>query len=72
MLLQGQDKFVSPYPGAAANNPRIESGGEEKRVMRGGSWHQKVNYVRCGIRARYPAEFVDSRVGVRLVREVAK
>lgn len=69
-----QDKFVTPYPAGAAKNPRIESGGEEKRVMRGGSWAQKVNYVRCGIRSRYEPEFVDhlGRVGLRVVREVAR
>ena len=69
-----QDKFVTPYPSGAAKNPRIESGGEEKRVMRGGSWAQKVNYVRCSIRSRYEPEFVDhlGRVGMRVVREVAR
>jgi len=69
-----QDKFVTPYPAAASKNPRIESGGEEKRVMRGGSWAQKMNYVRCSIRSRYEPEFVDQlgRVGVRVVREVAR
>ncbi|MBK9446126.1 MAG: formylglycine-generating enzyme family protein [Betaproteobacteria bacterium] len=68
-----QDKFVTPYPTAVAKNPRIESGGEEKRVMRGGSWAQKLNYVRCGIRSRYEPEFVDhlGRVGMRVVREIS-
>lgn len=67
-----QDKFVSPYPTTIIKNPRIENGGEEKRVMRGGSWAQKVNYVRCGIRSRYEPDFSDhyGRVGMRIVREV--
>ncbi len=66
-----QDKFVSPYPVSSTKNPRVETGGEEKRVMRGGSWAQKVNYVRCSIRSRYEPEFVDvlGRVGLRVVRE---
>lgn len=69
-----QDKFVTPYPSGVAKNPRIESGGEEKRVMRGGSWAQKLNYVRCGVRSRYEPEFVDphGRVGLRVVREIAR
>lgn len=69
-----QDKFVTPYPTSVTMNPRIESGGEEKRVMRGGSWDQKVNYVRCGIRSRYDPDFQDKigRVGMRVVRDVAK
>lgn len=69
-----QDKFVSPYPIAIENNPRLESGGEEKRVMRGGSWDGRVNYVRCGIRNRYDPAFTDSdgRVGVRVVREISR
>ncbi|EXI65567.1 MAG: Serine/threonine-protein kinase pkn1 [Candidatus Accumulibacter adjunctus] len=69
-----QDKFVSPYPVLPKENPRIETGGEEKRVMRGGSWGQKVNYVRCGIRSRYEPEFVDvaGRVGLRVVRDTER
>ncbi|MCD2341058.1 formylglycine-generating enzyme family protein [Ideonella azotifigens] len=69
-----QDKFVSPYPTAVENNPKIESGGEEKRVMRGGSWDGKAPYVRCGIRNRYDINFVDSdgRVGVRVLREIPR
>lgn len=69
-----QDKFVSPYPVSPKQNPRIETGGEEKRVMRGGSWAQKVNYVRCGIRSRYEPEFVDAvgRVGFRVVRDMER
>ncbi len=69
-----QDKFVSPYPTAVEKNPRIESGGEEKRVMRGGSWDGKVNYVRCSIRNRYDPNFSDSvgRVGMRVVREIPR
>lgn len=67
-----QDRFVSPYPVAPENNPVIESGGESKRVMRGGSWNGKINYARCGIRARYEADYVDSagRVGLRLARDL--
>ncbi len=69
-----QDKFVTPYPTAVVNNPKIEAGGEEKRVMRGGSWAQKINYVRCGVRSRYEPEFSDKlgRVGMRVVREIAR
>lgn len=69
-----QDKFVTPYPIAVENNPRIEHGGEEKRVMRGGSWDGKVNYVRCGIRNRYVPDFADAvgRVGLRVVRDIPR
>jgi formylglycine-generating enzyme required for sulfatase activity len=69
-----QDKFVTPYPTNVTKNPRIESGGEEKRVMRGGSWEQKTSYVRCGIRNRYAPRYVDARgrVGMRVVRELTR
>lgn len=65
-----QDRFVSPYPTSPENNPVIESGGEDKRVARGGSFHGKVNYVRCGIRNRYAAHHTDGRIGLRLARDL--
>jgi formylglycine-generating enzyme required for sulfatase activity len=67
------DAFVTPYDvSAGENNPRVEKSVEQKRVIRGGSWNQKVNYVRCGIRARYEPDFRDSRIGLRVVKEAAK
>lgn len=69
-----QDMFVTPYPTGVEKNPRIDASAEGKRVIRGGSWDGKINYIRCGIRNRYAPDFRDSdgRVGVRLVREVAR
>jgi formylglycine-generating enzyme len=64
-----QDKFVTPYPTEPGNNPVIEAGGEDKRVTRGGSFHGKVNYVRCGLRNRYKADLTDGRIGFRLARD---
>ena len=65
-----QDRFVTPYPVTPENNPVIESGGEDKRVTRGGSFHGKVNYVRCSIRNRYAEDHTDGRIGLRLAREL--
>lgn len=65
-----QDRFVTPYPVTPENNPVIESGGEDKRVTRGGSFHGKVNYVRCGIRNRYAEDHTDGRIGLRLARDL--
>lgn len=56
-----QDHFVTPYGG---DRP------EPKYVIRGGSWDGKANYVRCAIRNRYEPERRDSRIGLRVVREL--
>jgi formylglycine-generating enzyme required for sulfatase activity len=67
------DAFVTPYDvSAGEKNPRVEKSVEQKRVIRGGSWNQKVNYVRCAIRARYEPGVRDSRIGLRLVKETSK
>lgn len=65
-----QDRFVTPYRVDPVDNPVIEIGGEDKRVVRGGSFHGKVNYVRCGLRNRYPADHTDGRIGLRLARDL--
>lgn len=57
-----QTAFVTPYGG---DRP------ESKLVIRGGSWDGKLNYVRCGIRNRYEPERRDSRIGLRVARDVA-
>jgi formylglycine-generating enzyme required for sulfatase activity len=57
-----QDAFVTPYGG-----PQPEA----RRVIRGGSWDGRVNYVRCAIRNRYDTDKRDPRIGLRVVREVA-
>lgn len=58
-----QDTFTTPYGG---------SNRESKRVLRGGSWDGKTNYVRCAIRNRNEADKRDPRLGFRVVKEVAK
>ena len=64
-----QDTFTSPYNATAdVKDAKLES----KRVIRGGSWDGKVNYVRCGIRNRYETSRRDTRIGFRVVREIAK
>lgn len=64
-----EDKFVSPYgAGPDTKDAKIE----ERRVIRGGSWDGKVNYVRCGIRNRYEPTVRDFRIGLRIVREASK
>ncbi|MYM66046.1 SUMF1/EgtB/PvdO family nonheme iron enzyme [Pseudoduganella sp. FT55W] len=68
----GADKFATPYPTEVENNPRIETNAEDKRVIRGGAWYGKVNYVRCGLRGRYAADFTDTRIGVRFVRDIPR
>lgn len=65
-----QDTFSSPYSKAMSeNNPVLNAKGE-KRVLRGGSFDGKVNYVRCMIRNRNEPDRQDRRLGFRLVREV--
>jgi formylglycine-generating enzyme required for sulfatase activity len=56
-----QDFFVTPYGG---DRP------ETRRVLRGGSWDGKVNYVRCQIRNRNDPDRRDPRLGLRVVRDV--
>jgi formylglycine-generating enzyme len=56
-----QDNFTSPYVGGST---------ESKRVLRGGSWDGKINYVRCAIRNRNDPDKRDPRLGFRVVKEV--
>jgi len=64
-----QDTFTTPY-GAVAGTKEARI--EDKRVVRGGSWDGKANYVRCGIRNRYEPDKRDFRIGVRVVKEIGK
>ncbi len=67
-----QDTFASPYrTNLAEMNPMLAEPGQ-KRVLRGGSFDGRENYVRCAIRNRNDATRQDSRLGLRLVREIAK
>lgn len=58
-----EDTFTTPYNG----NQK-----ETKRVIRGGSWDGKANYVRCAIRNRYDPDHRDPRIGLRLARDAAR
>jgi formylglycine-generating enzyme required for sulfatase activity len=58
-----QDTFTSPY---------VDGKTETKRVLRGGSWDGKLNYVRCAIRNRNEPDRRDPRLGFRVVRDVGK
>ncbi|MBK8071165.1 MAG: formylglycine-generating enzyme family protein [Ramlibacter sp.] len=58
-----EDTFTTPYGGGTR---------ETKRVLRGGSWDGKINYVRCAIRNRNDADRRDPRLGFRVVRDVPK
>ena len=64
-----QDSFETPYNTSLGEKNPVYEGGEE-RVLRGGSWDGKANYVRCHIRNRKDPEKRDLRLGFRLVREV--
>lgn len=65
-----QDMFSSPYSkDLPETNPVLNAKGE-KRVLRGGSFDGKTNYVRCMIRNRNEADRQDRRLGFRLVREI--
>jgi formylglycine-generating enzyme required for sulfatase activity len=67
-----QDTFATPYRTDLAElNPVLVEAGKE-RVLRGGSFDGKENYVRCAIRNRNDAGRQDRRLGLRLVREVAQ
>lgn len=66
-----QDRFESPYGSGQAPGNKVYDKGGEPHVIRGGSWNQRPNYVRCGIRNRYPSATRDFRIGLRLVREPA-
>jgi formylglycine-generating enzyme required for sulfatase activity len=66
-----QDAFTTPYTSdAVQNNPVINQG--EHRVLRGGSWNGKANYVRCSIRNRTPADRRYFTIGFRIVRELER
>lgn len=62
-----QDAFTTPYSSEdMQNNPVINQG--EHRVLRGGSWNGKVNYVRCSIRNRTPIERRFHTIGFRVLK----
>ena len=64
-----QDAFTTPYSlEVKEKNPVIHQG--EHRVLRGGGWNGKVNYVRCSIRNRTPAERRYFTIGFRVVRDL--
>ncbi len=64
-----QDAFTTPYSlTVTQNNPVINQG--EHRVLRGGSWNGKVNYVRCSIRNRTPSDRRYFTIGFRVIREL--
>jgi formylglycine-generating enzyme required for sulfatase activity len=64
-----QDAFTTPYSlEVTQNNPVINQG--ENRVLRGGSWNAKVNYVRCSIRNRTPPDRRHIGIGFRVLREL--
>ncbi len=66
-----QDAFTTPYTtDAVQNNPVINQG--EHRVLRGGSWNGKANYVRCSIRNRTPTDRRYFTIGFRIVRELER
>ena len=50
-----------------ADDGREDSTGEDARVLRGGSFYNVVNLVRCAYRFRYNASDTDFGVGFRVV-----
>lgn len=67
-----QDTFASPYRTDLAELDPVQNVAGEHRVLRGGSFDGRENYVRCSIRNRNDADRRDRRLGIRLVREIAK
>jgi len=67
-----QDQFASPYPSDLPELNPVVTGPGTERVLRGGSFDGRENYVRCAIRNRNNPDRQDYRLGFRLVREIAK
>lgn len=67
-----QDTFASPYRTDLAALDPLQNVAGDHRVLRGGSFDGRENYVRCAIRNRNDADRRDRRLGLRLVREVTK
>ncbi len=67
-----QDCWHPSYDGAPTDG-RVWTGANsecERHVMRGGTWHGSVSYMRSAYRFRYPSEIRTGGLGFRLARSV--
>jgi formylglycine-generating enzyme required for sulfatase activity len=63
-----QDWYHDSYNGAPMDGSGWESGGEqESRVLRGGAWFLKVDYLRSAARARAMPTIRNAMLGFRVV-----
>ena len=65
-----QDCWHFNYDGAPADGSAWTGSGSqcERHVMRGGTWHGSVSYMRSAYRFRYPREIRTGGLGFRLAR----
>ena len=61
-----QDLWHGSYAGAPTDGSAWETGGDEYRVVRGGSWYSYPRGCRAAHRARFPAVFRHDHVGFRV------
>jgi len=64
-----QDCYHDSYNGAPTNGVAWESGSCGKRVLRGGSWVNRPDYLRSASRFRFTADFRNYSFGFRLVQD---
>ena len=64
-----EDCWSDNYNGRDKNAAPVLIDGCERRVLRGGSWHNDADYARSSYRGNEMAYFRDSSVGFRVVHE---
>lgn len=67
-----QDRWHDTYEGAPDDGSAWETGDEELRVLRGGSWYSVPWNVRSSIRLRSLADARGSDIGLRVARDVGR
>ena len=66
------DKYHESYNGSPSDNSVWEKGGEDYRVLRGGSWVSYPDVARAASRGRGNPDYRGDSVGFRVVHRVAR
>ena len=64
------DCWIDNYADAPTSGEPIVAGACEKRILRGGTWHNQPQYLRSAFRNGYFAEFRLSGIGFRIAKSL--